>query len=50
MEAASHEETICCDIWRELLNVEPIGVEDNFFALGAIPCWLSRPATSLADG
>jgi len=34
VEAASHEETICCDIWRELLNVEPIGVEDNFFALG----------------
>ncbi|VVE23382.1 Tyrocidine synthase 3 [Pandoraea horticolens] len=28
------DETLLADVWREVLDVEPIGRDDNFFALG----------------
>jgi len=28
------EEEVLCDIWKEVLNVEKVGIHDNFFDLG----------------
>jgi len=30
------------DIWQELLQVEQVGIEQNFFELGGHRCWRCR--------
>lgn len=32
-------ESELCAIWTELLRVERVGVDDNFFEIGGIRCW-----------
>lgn len=48
--AQSEWENACLAVWRDLLQRQDIGVEDNFFSLGATLFWLSRPAIRSAGG
>lgn len=43
-------ENACLAVWRDLLQRQDIGVEDNFFSLGATLFWLFRPVIRSAGG
>ncbi|MBM3093834.1 amino acid adenylation domain-containing protein [Ensifer sp. T173] len=42
-------ETQLCEIWREVLNAQEIGVEDNLYALGADSLIIFRIAARMLD-
>ncbi len=42
-------ETRLCEIWREVLNAQEIGVEDNLYALGADSLIIFRIAARMLD-
>ena len=37
-------------IWEEVLGVNPIGVQDNFYDLGGIPSWVFVSSPRLKKG
>ncbi|MCC2608229.1 non-ribosomal peptide synthetase, partial [Planctobacterium marinum] len=42
-------EKLLCEIWSEVLGVDQVGVEDNFFALGGHSLLLVNVATQLSE-
>ena len=52
LAAENEREVQLAAIWRELLGIDPIGSQDNFFDLAAIRCWQRRcsPASVNALG
>ena len=49
MAPASPAEIILADIWRELLNLEQVGIHDDFFALGGDSLIATQLKTRLRD-
>jgi thioesterase domain-containing protein len=48
VQAASPTERQLLSLWQELLNIDPLGVEDNFFALGGTSLLAARLFAEIA--